>query len=684
MSETSSAPTADTRAAQERIDQLRATIRHHANRYYNQDAPEIPDADYDALVIELRTLEAAHPELVTPDSPTQVIGGTAATTFAPVRHRIPMMSLDNAFTADELSAWAERLVRRLGEGAPAPHYVCELKFDGLAISLRYEGGRLVQGATRGDGTTGEDVTANVATIADIPQRLGAEAPPVLEVRGEVYLRLSTFEDLNRDLVAAGERPYVNPRNTAAGSLRQKNPAMTASRRLSFWAYQLGQVEGSPVFSSHWETLEYLRHLGFPVNEHATRVGSLADVVDYLARFARQRHDLDYEFDGIVVKVDDFTQQRELGSTAKAPRWAIAYKLPPEERATRLVDIEVSIGPSGSATPFAVLEPVFVGGVTVTTATLHNEDQVREKDVRPGDMVVVRRAGEVIPEVVGPVLSERDPASVPWVFPRDCPVCGVPLVRPEGEARTRCVNYDCPRQVRGRIEHFAQRAAMDIEFLGEQRVDLFVSNGLLADVGDVYSLDYERIRAFEGFGEVSVANLQRAIEASKDRPLANLVFGLSIPHVGTTIAAVLARAFGHLDRVAAATPEQLAAVDGLGPTIARSVSEFFARPTTASILEKLRAAGVNLSGPAAPDVAQTLAGKAVVVTGTLAGYSRDDATAAITSRGGSSPGSVSKKTTAVVVGENPGASKLTKAQELDVPILDLAGFEHLLATGELPG
>lgn len=667
----------------ERIEALRSTIRYHNERYYNQDAPEIPDADYDVLTRELRELEAAHPELVTADSPTQVIGGVAATTFAPVQHRMPMMSLDNAFSEDELAAWAERLVRRLGEGAAAPHYVCELKFDGLAISLRYENGRLVQGATRGDGRTGEDVTANVATIADIPKQLGPEAPAVLEVRGEVYLRLSTFAELNRSLVAAGERAYVNPRNTAAGSLRQKNPAMTASRQLSFWSYQLGQVEGAPAFTSHWETLDYLRSLGFPINEHARLVADLDEVIAYLEWFAGHRRDLDYEFDGVVVKVDEFVHQRELGFTAKAPRWAIAYKLPPEERATRLLDIEVSIGPSGSATPFAVLEPVFVGGVTVTTATLHNEDQVREKDVRPGDMVIVRRAGEVIPEVVGPVRSERDPTSVAWMFPRDCPVCGVPLVRPEGEARTRCLNYDCARQVRGRIEHFAQRAAMDIEFLGEQRVDLFVSDGLMSDVGDVYYLDYDRIRGFEGFGDISVANLQRAIEASKERPLGNLVFGLSIPHVGITTGQVLARAFGHMDRLAAATPEELAAVDGLGPTLAASVSAFFARPTTTVILDKLRATGVNFAGPAAPVLEQNLVGKAVVVTGTLPGYTREEAEAAITGRGGKSPGSVSKKTTAVVVGENPGASKLTKAEELGVPILDAAGFEHLLATGELP-
>ena len=398
-------------AAEDRINELRTIIRTHNEAYYEQDAPTIPDAEWDALMRELRELEEQHPELVTPDSPTQQVGAAPSTQFAPVQHAVPMMSLDNAFDTDELAGWAERLQRRLGEDVDPGDWVCELKFDGLAISIRYENGTLVQAATRGDGRTGEDVTHNVATIAGVPKTIEG-APPVLEVRGEVYLRLSDFADLNARNVAAGQKPYVNPRNAAAGSLRQKDPAITATRNLSMWSYQLGQVEGGPTFESHYETLQYLKGLGLPVNEHARQITDGVDgVISYVEEFERRRHDLDYEFDGIVVKLDSLGRQRELGSTAKAPRWAIAYKLPPEEQITTLLDIEVSIGAAGSATPFARLEPVFVGGVTVTTATLHNQDQIAEKDVRPGDKVIVRRAGEVIPEVVGPVLSER-PADLP--------------------------------------------------------------------------------------------------------------------------------------------------------------------------------------------------------------------------------------------------------------------------------
>ena len=485
-------PTADPAA---RIAELSDLIRHHNERYYTAE-PEIPDADYDALMAELRALEADHPDLVAADSPTHSVGTAPSTAFSPVVHTVRMMSLDNAFDLDELRAWAARLDRRL-DGATIGAYACEPKFDGLAISLRYEGGRLVQGATRGDGAVGEDVTHNVRTIGDIPDRLGSDAPPLIEVRGEVYMPIPVFEALNAEQAELGLKRYVNPRNTAAGSLRQKDASVTASRRLSFWTYQLGTVDGGPALRTHVETLDYLASLGFRVNPLVTRVGSIDEVIAYVEHHAAHRHDLDYEIDGVVVKVDDLALQGRLGSTARAPRWAIAYKLPPEERTTRLLAIEVSIGAGGQATPFARLEPVFVGGSTVTTATLHNEDQVREKDVRPGDIVVVRKAGDVIPEVLAPVLADRPADSVPWVFPRACPVCGEPLVRDEGEAATFCTNYDCPSQVRGRIEHFASRGAMDIEGFGEQRVDLFVRAGLLDDVGDVYTLDIDAVRAMEG-------------------------------------------------------------------------------------------------------------------------------------------------------------------------------------------
>jgi DNA ligase (NAD+) len=664
-----------------RSTELRELIRYHNERYHVLDAPEIPDADYDALVRELQALEDEHPELRADDSPTQLVGGAPSGAFAEVVHRVPMMSLDNVFDVDELRGWAERAERRLGR--PVPAFVCELKYDGLAISLRYEDGELVQAATRGNGRVGEDVTANVRTIADVPHRL-VGAPPVVEVRGEVYMKVSDFRTLNAAQDAAGLKRYANPRNTAAGSLRQKDPSVTASRRLSFWVYGAGEILGGPEITSHHQLLGWLGSLGLPVNDATAVVGTLAEVEAYVADAEAHRHDRDYETDGVVVKVDDLALQTELGVTAKAPRWAIAYKLPPEERATRLLDIMVSIGPSGQATPFARLEPVSVGGSTVGTATLHNEDQVRAKDVRPGDMVIVRKAGDVIPEVVGPVLSERPPGLPVWEFPRDCPVCGEPLVRGEGLAATLCVNMECPRQIRGRIEHFASRGAMDIEHLGEQRVDLFVTHGLLRDIGDLYTLDLDSVRALEGFGEISVRNLAQAIDTSRSRPLANLLFGMRIPHVGSAVAELLARGFGHLDRLLEATPEDLERIEGLGPIIARSVHAFFRQEHNLEVIAKLRAAGVNFEGPLVePTAPQVLAGKAVVVTGTLEGFTREQAEAAVKARGGKSPGSVSKKTTALVVGAEPGASKLTKAEELGVPVLDEAGFVQLLETGEVP-
>lgn len=496
---------------------------------------------------------------------------------------------------------------------------------------------------------------------------------------------SAFEALNAAQAAAGERAYVNPRNTAAGSLRQKDAAVTATRDLSFWAYQLGEVVGGPDLGSHGDTLAWLSTLGLSVNEHLHRFTDFEEVVAHVARVEDTRHDLDYEIDGVVVKVDDLGLQERLGFTARAPRWAVAYKLPPEERTTRLLDIEVSIGPGGQATPFARLEPVFVGGSTVTAATLHNADQVGEKDVRPGDLVVVRKAGDVIPEVLRPVLADRPEGLREWSFPTSCPECGGPLVRPEGEAATFCTDHSCPRQVRGRIEHFSSRGAMDIEGFGEQRVDLFVGEGLLTDVAGIYSLDYDRIAGWDGFGETSVRNLREAVEGSRDRPLGRLLFGLRIPHVGTTVADAVAAAFGDLDGLEAASIEDMEAVDGLGPVIAASVHGWLRRPSSRDLLDRLRGAGVNLV--AAPvvgaDVEPLLADMAVVVTGTLAGYSRDGAKAAIVALGGTSPGSVSARTTALVAGEG-GGSKLARAEELGVPVLDEEAFARLLDTGELPG
>jgi DNA ligase (NAD+) len=466
-------------------------------------------------------------------------------------------------------------------------------------------------------------------------------------------------------------------------LRQKDPAVTAGRELAFWAYQLGDVVGGPTFTKHSATLEWIGQSGFPVNPHIRLVDSLEAVDEYCRYWLEHRHELDYEIDGVVVKVDDLAQRRELGSTARAPRWAIAYKFPPEERTTLLRDIMVSIGRTGKATPFAVLEPVVVGGAEVRLATLHNQDQVQIKDVRPGDTVVVRRAGDVIPEVRGPVLASRPADSLPWTFPTRCPVCDSPLVRLEGESDTFCQNVDCPGQRVQRISHFASRGAMDIEHLGERTVGQFAQIGLLHDVADVYSLDFERIGQLEGWGEISVTNLRQAIEASKSRPLPNLLVGLSIRHLGAAGSQVLARSLGHLNRIMAASVEEMAEVEGVGAIIAASVAQFFALDTNRDVVERLRAAGVNFEGPAGPTVPQVLGGKSVVVTGALEGWSREQAEEAIKLRGGKAPGSVSKKTTAVVVGAEPGAAKLAKAIELKVPVLDEAGFAQLLETGELP-
>ncbi len=672
-----------------RVGELRALIAHHNERYHTFDDPEISDGDYDALVRELRQLEVDHPDLAADDSPTGQVGGAISATFSPVTHRVPMMSLDNAMDADELRAWADRVAKGL-EGAE-PTFVCELKFDGLAISLRYENGRFVQAATRGDGRIGEDVTANVATIDDVPAELPAGAPEVVEVRGEVYMTRSSFEQLNERALAAGEKAFVNPRNSAAGSLRQKDAAVTASRNLSFFSYQLGEVVGGPEFSSHVAMLDFAAGLGFSVNEHVRTFSTIDEVAAHCLHWQEHRHDLDYEIDGVVIKLDDTVQRERLGVTSRAPRWAIAYKFPPEERTTLLRDIMVSVGRTGRATPFAVLEPVFVGGSTVGMATLHNQDQVAVKDVRPGDTVVVRKAGDVIPEVVGPVLSLRPSDSAPWVFPTDCPRCGNPLVRPEGESDTRCVAPDCPAQRDQKIAYFASRGGMDIEGLGEQMVTKLTAAGLVRDPADLYSLTVDQLVELDRVGPTSAQNLVDEIAKSKQRPLPKLLTALGVRHLGPAASLALTNEFHTLDAIVSKSVEELAAVEGVGEVIAGTIVSWFGQETNRGYVDRLRDAGVNFGDPAAAEEAaaaraatpQTLEGKAVVVTGTLAGYNREQAADAITSRGGKSPGSVSKKTMALVVGESAGASKLTKAESLGVPILDEAGFQHLLDTGELP-
>jgi DNA ligase (NAD+) len=680
-----------TPSTQKRMEELREQVQYHNARYHGHDDPEISDAEFDELARELRQLEIEHPELVDDSSPTLSVGSAAITTFDPVVHRVPMTSLDNAMDESELRAWGERVAK--GLGGQAVRYVCELKIDGLAISIRYENGALVQAATRGDGKVGEDVTANVATISSLPKKI-TSAPEVVEVRGEIFMSIAAFEKLkaereaeNRERVSNGRSPLpvpVNPRNAGAGSLRQKDPTITAKRDMSLWSYQLGEVIGGPEFTSHHDTLEFLRALGFPVNPAITIVDSIEAVTQFCNEWKERRHELPYEIDGVVIKVDDLSQREQLGFTSRAPRWAIAFKFPPEEKHTLLLDIQVSVGRTGRTTPFAVLEPVFVGGSTVGMATLHNRDQVAAKDVRPGDTVVVRKAGDVIPEVVGPVLSKRPKNSEPWVFPTLCP-CPVKstLVKLDDVADTRCIEPSCPFQRDQRIMYFASRGAMDIEGLGDRTVFALSDAGLVADVGDLYSVTVEQLLTLEGFAELSAQNLVASIQASRSRPLPKLLTALGIKNLGPAAAESLASEFGSLEAIAVATADELSAVDGVGGVIAASITSWFAIAENAAIIKKLRDAGVEFGRVEISTLPQTLIGKAVVVTGSLVSYSRDGAEEAIKSRGGKSPGSVSAKTFAVVLGESPGASKVTKAEQLGIPVLDEAGFEILLATGELP-
>lgn len=661
--------------AKKRVVQLREQIDHHSYRYHVLDDPEIADVEYDALVKELLDLETEYPDLVTPDSPTQRVGAPPSSHFAPVEHRVRMMSLDNAFSETELQAWGARVVRALG--AEPAGFVCELKMDGVAVNLIYEDGVFVKGATRGDGRVGEDITANLKTIKAVPLRLRGKAPAVIEVRGEVYMNIADFEALNERLGEAGLKTVANPRNGAAGSLRQKDPRVTADRPLSLICHGIGYVSGVRL-TSHWDALTLLRDLGLRTNPKSERRSTLEEVYAFCAHWEEHRHDVPYEIDGVVVKVDPIAQQEELGYTSKAPRWAIAYKFPPEERTTVMTDIKVYVGRTGQATPYAVLEPVFVGGVTVTSATLHNEDEVARKDLRIGDTVIVRRAGDVIPEVVGPVTSKRKGSERAFKMPTSCPYCGSDIVRQEGESAAYCTGIDCPSRRVESLFHFAGRSAMDIEGLGYKTLADFVGRGWIVDVGDIYSLDPEKISALEGWGEISVRNLFEGIERSKVKPLANLLIGLGIRHVGGTTARDLAAATGSLDRLLSITEEELMAIEGIGPVVARSVASFFSQERNVEVIEKLRAAGIDpreepkvTGGP--------FDGMTFVLTGGLEGFTRDEAEAAIESRGGKVTSSVSKKTTYVVVGENPG-SKLAKAESLGTTVLDEAGFAKLLAAG----
>ncbi len=654
-----------------RVEELRALIDHHRYRYHVIDDPEVSDAEYDELMRELRGLEDAFPELQTPDSPTQTVGGAVADLFAPVEHRAPMLSLDNAFSFDELDAWFQRVERAVGAGA---RFACEQKIDGVACALTYERGVLVRAATRGDGRTGEDITSNVRTVKGVPRKLAVdEQPPVIEVRGEMYLPVKAFEELNVQLTERGQRAFSNPRNAAAGSLRQKDPKVTASRPLRMWVHSFGYAEGV-AFDSHLAFLDWAAKAGLPVAPTTERRDSPDGVKTYIEHWGEHRHDVDWEIDGVVVKVDQTDLQRELGSTSNAPRWAIAYKYPPEERTALLKKIDVHTGRTGKVTPFAVLEPVFVGGVTITYATLHNEDEVHRKDVREGDTVIVRRAGDVIPEIVGPVLTRRKRGARIWRFPKTCNSCGTELVRPEGEADWRCPNRaGCPSQNQEWLFHFAGRGAMDIEGLGYMTLMQLVDRGLVKDPADVYALTAEQLLELEGFARKSVDNLLASIEGSKDRSIWRLLVGLNIRHVGAHVAQVLARAFGSIDAIAAATAEQIDDVPEIGPEIAQTVASWFDDPVNLALIEKLRTAGVRMGDDRVVEAgAKPLEGMTIVLTGGLSALSRDEASAAAEAAGARVASSVSKKTSFVVAGENPG-TKLAKAEQLGVEIVDEAAF-----------
>ena len=665
-------PKSSPKQAEKRLKELRDQIDFHAYRYYVLDDPEVADAEYDALMGELIELETQYPGLVTPDSPTQRIGAAPSSQFAPSEHLSPMMSLDNCFSLEELLAWGKRVERNIGT---SDSYGVELKMDGIAVNLTYEKGTLIKGATRGDGRVGEDITANLKTIGAVPLRLRKGFPEVVEVRGEVYIQTDEFEKLNERLGNEGLKTFSNPRNAAAGSLRQKDPNVTASRNLSLICHGIGLVRGAR-FSEHWDVLEALRSWGLRTNKENQRLETLDEVYEFCSRWQEHRHDVPYEIDGVVVKVNSIAQQDELGYTSKAPRWAIAYKFPPEERTTLLNDIFASVGRTGVVTPFASLETVFVGGVNITTATLHNEDEVARKDVRPGDTVTVRRAGDVIPEVVGPVLSKRPPSAKPWRMPKKCPACNTVLVRNEGEAATRCLNiYDCPAQRRERLFHFASRGGMDIEGLGYQTIVALIESGHLRDVSDIYFLEPEMFGDFEGWGEKSISNLMEAIEASRRRPLANLLIALGIPHVGGAAAQVLAEEVGLIQKLQKMSADQLEALPGIGRIIAESIESFFSEPKNREVIERLREGGVK---PAPPPKKKKgpLTGKTFVLTGSLEGYSRQEAAAEIEDRGGKVTSSVSNKTDYVVVGKDPG-SKYDKAVKLGVEILDEKGLTKQL-------
>jgi DNA ligase (NAD+) len=672
-----------------RWQELADEVRGHQFRYYVKDAPIISDAEFDKLFNELVALEERSPELRVPDSPTQLVGGAGfATDFTEAQHLERMLSLDDVFAPEELAAWGKRVENEIGGD---PNYLCELKIDGVAVSLVYRDGRLVRAATRGDGRVGEDVTLNARTIDDVPETLTPTddypTPKVLEVRGEVFFLLSDFENLNASLVEEGKAPFANPRNSAAGSLRQKNPAVTARRRLRMICHGLGRTEGFNPPTLH-DAYAAMKAWGLPVSEHTTRVSGLRAVEDRITYWGERRHELEHEIDGVVVKVDDLALQRRLGATSRAPRWAVAYKYPPEEAQTKLLDIRVNVGRTGRVTPFAYMTPVRIAGSTVGLATLHNASEIARKGVLIGDTVMIRKAGDVIPEVLGPVVDLRDGTEREFVMPTHCPECGTALApTKEGDADIRCPNArSCPAQLRERVFHVAGRGALDIEGLGYEAAIALLKAGVISDEGDLFTLSRDDLLRTELFrtkdGQLSAngARLLENLDRTKSRPLWRVLVALSIRHVGPTAARALATEFGSLDAIMAASQEQLAAVEGVGPTIAAAVTEWFGVDWHRAIVDKWRSAGVRMADARDSSIQRTLEGLTIVVTGSLAGFSRDEAKEAIVARGGKAAGSVSKKTAYVVAGDSPG-SKYDKAVELGVPILDEDGFRALLENGQ---
>ncbi len=662
-----------------RIDELRKQIREHEERYYVHQDSAISDAEFDELLRELQHLERDHPDLVSPDSPTQRVGGRAAEGFVSVHHAEPMLSLDNAYNEDELRAFDERLRRGL-ENAPGPiKYVAELKIDGLSIALQYRNGRLVRGATRGDGVIGEDVTANVRTIKDIPQTLKDGPAGTVEIRGEVYLPRKEFERTNKEREEAGAPRFANPRNAAAGAMRNLDPVHVAKRGLRAFVYQLVSTDGMP--DTHTELLQRLKDWGLPVEPHWTSLDGIEEVAAYCRHWAEKRsaatRDLPFDTDGVVVKLDTIALRARLGTTSKFPRWAIAYKFPPEQAETRLVKIDINVGRTGAVTPFAVLDPVFIAGTTVSMATLHNANEVMRKDIRDGDIVLVEKAGDIIPQVVRVVNPHAAKRSHPWTMPTHCPRCQSALVRAEDEAVWRCENTSCPAKLQRGLEHFAARHAMNIEGLGESLIARLIEDGLVASYADVYKLTRERLEQIDRMGKKSAANLIEQIERSKTRDFWRLIFGLGIRHVGERGAQALAKAFGTMDALLAASKEQMQAVPDIGPVVAAAVRDYLDQPQNQALIKELAAAGLKMDAPLASGGSPgPLSGKTFVLTGSLSSLSREAATEAIQSRGGKVSGSVSKKTDYVVVGADPG-TKLAKAEALGVRVLDEAAFRNLV-------